>query len=172
LHRFCAKEFRKGPFARPSAIPRFGSISELDPHRPIPWACQKTVNQLRISLYEKLPLVYSHSADRTSAPAHLGSHCGLHVFLRLRRPPGARRKSTGPAGRSTGAAGGSTGAGRLDELLIPPAWEQDEAVPAAASSARPLKPGCEGDDQKRFFCASLSRDERISSHRPVILQVH
>ena len=28
--------------------------------------------------------------------------------------------------------------------------------------------GCERDDQKRFFCASLSRDERISSHRPVI----
>ena len=51
----------------------------------------------------------------TSLLPHLGSHCGLHVFLRLRRPPGARRKSTGPAGRSTGAAGGSTGAGRLGE---------------------------------------------------------
>ena len=63
------------------------------------------LSQPRIRLYENLPLLYSHSADRTNAPAHLGSHCGLHVFLRLRRPPGARRKSTGPARRSTGAAG-------------------------------------------------------------------
>ena len=91
-------------------------------------------NQLRIRLYENLPLVYSHSADRTSASAHLGSHCGLHVFLCLRRPPGPGRKSTGAAGGSTGAAAGPR------EQLIPPAWEQDEAVPGAASSARLLKP--------------------------------
>ena len=78
-------------------------------------------NQLRIRLYEKLPLVYSHSADRTNAPAHLGSHCGLHVFLCLRRPPGPGRKSTGAAGGSTGAAAGPR------EQLILPAWEQDEA---------------------------------------------
>src|SRR4029077_7813721 len=91
-------------------------------------------NQLRIRLYEKLPLVYSHSADRTSAPAHLGSHCGLHVFLCLRRPPGPGRKSTGASGGSSGAAAGPR------EQLIPPAWEQDEAVPDAASSARLLKP--------------------------------
>jgi hypothetical protein len=28
-------------------------------------------------LYESLPLLYPHSADRTSASAHLGSHCPL-----------------------------------------------------------------------------------------------
>ena len=91
-------------------------------------------NKLRIRSYEKLPLVYSHSADRTNAPAHLGSHCGLHVFFCLRRPPGPGRKSTGAAGGSTGAAAGPR------EQLIRPAWEQDEAVLGAASSARLLKP--------------------------------
>ena len=30
--------------------------------------------------------------------------------------------------------------------------------------------GCERDDQKRFFCALFSRDERMSSHRPVIFR--
>ena len=66
-----------------------------------------------------MKLSYPHLADRTNAPAHLGSHCGLHIFLRLRRPPGARRKSTRPAGRSTGAAGGSKGAGELDVTNSP-----------------------------------------------------
>ena len=71
-------------------------------------------NQLRIRSYEKLPLVYSHSADRTNAPAHIGSHCGLHVFLRLRRPPGPRGK---PCGTAAGPAGAATGP---LESVIPP----------------------------------------------------
>ena len=51
------------------------------------------------TVYEKLPLLYPHSADRTNAPAHLGSHCGLHVFLRLRRPPGPRSNTVWTGGR-------------------------------------------------------------------------
>ena len=98
---------QNGQPARPTIYSAFGGT--IEPRGDSLGPCQNLLHQPRIRLYEKLHLLYSHSTDRTIAPAHFGSVCGLHVFLRLHRPREARRTSTGSTGESRGPAGRSTG---------------------------------------------------------------
>jgi hypothetical protein len=80
----------------------------------------------RQTSYEKVTLLHPYSSDRTSAPAHVCSHCGLHVYLSLRRnglpPPRPRRRPCGPSRGS--AIRPRRPSRRSLGLMIPPAPTQ------------------------------------------------